>query len=166
MMIEEQTDATKAEAEHKRFMMEQDRKIEQAKMQRRVMQEQGALQSMGRMINGTAAQQQLNMPQQPNAPMSTITGSPTMIAHGITYDMSMGLVVALDFVSGIPGEHVGAPMRFVHLLYLKSKPITKMKTSKKKMTAKQDLEPYAGQDETTSLCFANGSVVSMHSNRV
>ena len=39
-MIDEQNEATKSQAEHKRFMVEQDRKIQEAQMQRRVMQEQ------------------------------------------------------------------------------------------------------------------------------
>eukprot|EP00750_Incisomonas_marina_P004669 INCI13490.3.p1 GENE.INCI13490.3~~INCI13490.3.p1 ORF type:complete len:205 (+),score=44.88 INCI13490.3:803-1417(+) len=144
-MIQEQNDATKAEAEHKRFMTEQDRKIQEAQMQRRVMQEQGALSLMGR-----------NMEAQPAA--SAAAPAPALdVAHGVEYDPTLGIVVAFDFVAGIQPQYADTPVRFVHCLYVGQKPLTKMLTSKTKMSPSHDLHASAAAEENgTLLCPTDG----------
>lgn len=151
-------------------------------MQRRVLQEQGALSMMGRTIDAAAA----------NAGGATAMAAPD-VASGVSYDPALGvwsspwypcllasmnphsslmqnrlsgIVVALDFVSGIPSQYSG-PLRFVHCLYVGQKPLTKMKTSKLKMNPGQDLHAGPAPEQAgTLLCATNGCVIKLYTFRV
>ena len=105
---------------------------------------------MGRMLAG------MTQNTLPNGNLGAAT-APIVMGQGMSYDPEMGLVIAVDYVTGIEGQFVGAGMRYVNLLYLKNKGLTPMTTSKVKMTARQDLEAMPGQEDgTKNICMSPG----------
>ena len=65
--------------------------------------------------------------------------------------------MAFDFVAGIQPQYADTPVRFVHCLYVGQKPLTKMLTSKTKMSPSHDLHASAAAEENgTLLCPTDG----------